>query len=152
MKAKIWIILIILMIFMIFCTLSNTNYYKDMKSNTETIVDENWSDHFCVSEEKTNKIICVNITKGIIKETTYAKQETFRITVIDSRPVIWIADVKKDDAIVFIEELRREDERFVSQMIDYTNQMNIVSIKPTNYSIDESQSNKYGLVGIYIEF
>ena len=151
MKTRIWI-WIMLIVFIIFCTYSITNYYKDEKSSTEMTVDENWSDHFCVSEENTNKIICVNITRGKIKETTYIKQEMNEIIVIGSRPVIWIADVQKDDAIVFIEELRREDRRIVSRMIDRRSQINISSIKPTNYSIKQSLLNESGLVGIYIEF
>jgi len=144
MKAKIWIILIV---FMIFCAYSITNYYKD----EEIIIDENLSDHFCYSE-KNNKIVCVNITKGEIVETTYKVAVAYDLVIIDSRPVIWVADVQKDDAIVFIEELRREDKRSVSRMIDRRSQINISSIKPTNYSIDQSLLNGSGFVGIYIEF
>ena len=148
MKANIWIILIV---FIIFCTYSITNYYEDERSSTEMTVDKNLSDHFCVSEEGTNKIMCVNITRGEVKKTTYVKQE-MEMIVIDSRPVFWIADVQKDDTIVFIEELRREDSRTVSRIIDRGSQINISSIEPTNYSIDRSFLNKPEFVGIYIEF
>lgn len=147
MKAKLWIILIV---FIIFCTYSITNYYEEERSRTEIIVDENLSDHFCFSEEGTNKIVCVNITRGEAEETIYVKQE-LEMIIIDSRPVFWIADVEKNDAIVFIEELRREDDRIVSRMINRNSQIDISSIKSTNYNISQSLLNGPGFVGIYIE-
>ena len=147
MKIKIWIILIM---FIIFCAYSIANYYKDEGSEIEIAMDENLPYRFCISEENTNKIVCVNITKGEIKETTYELE--MEIVVINSRPVIWVTDVEEEDAIIFIKELRCEDDRIVSRIIDRNSQIDISSIKPTNYSIDQSLLDRPGFVGIYIEF